>query len=186
MNVTVEDNLLNRVKSHFGRTLRTVDSLPGDWTDEMLKKLIISAPAVYLACPGGPRIPGEDSLVGINSRWSFFIITTHAGGEKDRRHGDAVQIGAYDIVRRLAPLFHNYTVPDVGTMDLLSVDNLFNGTIEGKGVTLYSMLFNLPLHFDTDIPLADLDAFETFHVDFDVAPADGNVDGQTDINLPQE
>lgn len=186
MNAAVEDELVARVKNHFGNKLRTVDILPGDWTDEMLERLIISAPAVYIACPGGPRIPNEDSLVGINSRWIFYAITAHASGEKARRLGDLVQIGAYDIVKRLIPLVHNYTIADVGTMDVVSADNLYNGTVDKKGVTLYAVLCNLPMHFDTDAPLADLDAFESIHVDLDLAPADGNVDGQTDINLPQE
>jgi len=185
MDGLVEDHLIDKVKAHFGRTLRLVAALPGEWDDEMLKKLLLNAPAVYLACPGGPRTPGESDLVGINSRWLFYVITTHAGGEAQRRRGDALQIGAWEICRRLVVLFHNHTIPDVGTMDLASIDNLYNGSIENKGVTLYGVRFELPIHFDADISLATLDDFETFHVDFDLEPADGNIDGQTDIDLPQ-
>jgi len=184
--IDVEDYLIAEIKKLFGRRLKAVDSLPGDWDSDMLKRLIISAPAVYLAFTGGPRIKEQDTIVGINGRWSFFVITAHASGAAARRRGDSVQIGAYEIISLLAPHFDRLTVPDVGTLELERVENLYSGTIDTKGVSLYACLFTLPTYFD-DIPdLSVLDNFEEFHGDWDLEPSDGVLEAQTDINLPQD
>jgi phage gp37-like protein len=181
---TTEDNLIALVKAEFGSKLRLVDSLPGDWSDDMLKSLIISAPAVYLAFLGGPKITNSDTIVGIDSRWSFFAITAHASGQKARRRGDSLQIGAYEIISRLIPVVHNHTVPDIGTITLVSIDDLFNGNIDSKGVSLWAALFTMPMYFDPSTNLGSLDDFETFHADWDIAGLGGEIRPETEIQLP--
>lgn len=180
----VEDHLVAETKALFGQKLKVVDSLPGDWDADMLKRIIISAPAVYLAFTGGPRIKENNTTVGIESRWSFFAVTGHISGTAARRRGDSVQIGAYEIISRILPHFDRHTVPDVGTMELERVENLYNGTIESRGVSIYTALFSLQVYFD-DIPdLSALADFEEFQGDFRLGDGPGAVDAEIDITLP--
>jgi phage gp37-like protein len=185
MLIDVEDFLIAQTKALFGSRLKVVDSLPGDWDADMLKRLIISAPSVYIAFTGGPKIDMENITVGINSRWSFFAVTAHASGAAARRRGDSVQIGAYEIISLVIPHFDCLVVPDTGTMEFERTENLYSGTIDTKGVSLYACLFSLPVLFE-DIPdISILDAFEEFDGNWDIQPMDGVYEAQTKIILPQ-
>lgn len=185
MIAAIEDDIIAVVKAAIGNKLRTVDSLPGDWDADMLRRLLLSAPAVYVAFLGGPKIKEADAVVGIDGRWSLFAITGHASGNAARRRGDGREIGAYEIIERLVPRLHNRTVPDVGTMTLRDVENLYSGTIDNRGVALYSAVFTLPVYFPEVLDETTLDIFATFHADWDHAPPDGQTDASDTVILPQ-
>lgn len=181
----IEDTLVNQVKTLFGTRLRKVDSLPGQVSEDVLKRMIADAPAVYVLFAGGAAAPVGDTLPRLDSRWILYVVTAHANGHRARRHGDTRQMGAYEAVSVLAGQLHGWTVPDVGSLSLLRVDLLYQDAFEDKGVTLYGMVFSLPMVFPSGVELEDLDAFEQFHVDYDLAPSDDQVDASDDVTLEQ-
>jgi phage gp37-like protein len=185
MIAAIEDNIIGVVKAVIGGRLRTVDSLPGDWDADLLKRLLLCAPAVYVAFLGGPKLKETDTVVGIDGRWSLFAITGHASGNAARRRGDGREIGAYEIIERLVPALHNHTVPDVGAMKLVNVENLYSGTIDNRGVALYAAVFTLPMYFPEILDSATLATFATFHADWDLAPADDAIDAADHVTLEQ-
>ena len=89
--------------------------------------------------------------------------------EQARRLGDALQIGTYELIERMVGLLHGLEVPDVGTLDFRSVDNLFTGTVDRQGLAVYGVRFALPM---TALPPAAvaLDDFETFDAQYDLPP----------------
>lgn len=179
---TVEDNLLAKIKALFGNKLKVVDSLPGDLDENLIKQMLIQAPGVYLAFTGGPRRRTEYES-SIDGRWVVFAITGHASGEKARRRGDKVMIGAYQIISLIAASLDGYVVDEVGTMDLVKVDPIFNGTLNGMGCTIYGAIFSLPMTFTPELDPAALDDFLTFDASYDFAPKDGIIDAEDKVTL---
>jgi len=180
---TTEDAIISRIKQLFGNKLRAVDSLPGELNEEILKEILIQAPAVYVAFTGGT--PGNIDDANIEARWVVFPVTGHASGQKARRHGDAVQIGANEITCRLTAGLHNHVVPDTGTLKLRNISIIFSGALDRQGCTIYGLTFGLPMQFEDADLLAGLDDFITFHADYDLAQKDGQVEAADNATLEQ-
>lgn len=193
MIITVEDNLIETTRNLFGKTLRAVDTVPGPLNLAVVKQMISQSPAIYFAfLGGGPGI--QDG--SINARFDAFISTKHVR-QVARRRGDKTQIGAYEILGRLLPVLDGHTVPDVGTLKLKRVTNLFSGQMDkDMGAALYAATFELPnMSFDTgdstgilgDGTMGSLDNFITFHADYERdLTTDGEPVATDEITLPQE
>lgn len=172
MNIAaVEDVLIAECKAALGSKVRGVESLPGDWDDEMLNRLVRAVPGVFVVFGGGPRrgAPGEIEA-SINARFTVITATGHASGEAARRRGDRQQVGAYELLSVLVPRLHGFTVPNVGTLALDDVGNLYSGVIDTKGLAVYTATFSVPLKFELVADPELLAPFETFDVKFDVPP----------------
>lgn len=185
MITAIEDDIIARVKGHFGAVLRTVDSVPGPLdSEETLKKMLRAAPAVFVLFAGGRNPEPGKELVEIRGRWVLYAVTAHAGGQADRRRGDGRQIGAYEIVERLVPLLSGFCPADESALDLVDVANLYSGTIDNQGVTLYAVNFGVRMDLAALPDESTLDDFLRAHVDYDIHQ-DGTVDVTDDIDLPQ-
>ena len=172
MNIAaVEDVLIAECKAALGRKVRGVESLPGDWDDEMLNRLVRAVPGVFVVFGGGPRrgAPGEIEA-SINARFTVITATGHASGEAARRRGDAMQVGAYELLNVLVPRLHGLTVPGAGTLSLEDVGNLYSGVIDTKGLAVYTATFSMPLCFDLVADESLLAPYETFAALYDVPP----------------
>lgn len=44
-----EQAYIARIREYFGNELVSVDTHPGDWSDSVLRTMLISAPAIYVA-----------------------------------------------------------------------------------------------------------------------------------------
>lgn len=180
--VTVENSLIGLIKAALGARVKGVKSLPGGWDEGMLKRLIVNAPAVYVAFMGGPVI--GDRRIG--SRWGVYAVTSDPCGEAARRVGTKRSIGAYEILERVVPAVDEQTIDNIGSFELSgSIDNLFTGTIAKQNLTIYEAQFTIPLQFDRESDWSTLDDFITFHADFDLVPVEGNIDGSMDVDLEQ-
>lgn len=173
----VEDKLIVEIKAALtvGGQLkvRTVDSLPSDWDQDMLRRFAKLAPAVLIAFVGGVvKETGASDSVTIESQWAVIAITAHASGEAARRRGDAQQIGAYEIVETLIPRLHGATIPDEGSLSLGEIQNLWNGDVEKQGLTVYAMRFTMPMTLVYQADIALLNDFITFDGKLDFAPRD--------------
>lgn len=156
----VEKTLLEKTRETLGNLVRQVDSLPGEFDTQTLKSLVRQSPGVYWSFLGGRAVP--DQLARIEGRWAMYAVTGHASGQAARRTGDRSEVGAYELVSLLLPVFHHYSVPDAGSLKLQQVENLFNGTYERQGVAIYAASFVLPMTFEPELP-ENIHDFITFH-----------------------
>lgn len=179
-----EDALIAAIKGALGQNVKTVDSLPGNWDANMLSRLIVNAPAAYVAFLGGSAPGTSDTLAALSSLWGVYAVTTDPSGQATRRRGGPVSIGAYEILQRVVPTLHNLTITDVGTLAFTGIDNLFTGTLAKQNLTIYEAQFKLPLTFENEVVTA-LDDFITFHADYDFAPPDGQIDAADQVTLDQ-
>lgn len=166
-----EAHIIATVSADLGTHVRNVVSIPSDWSDDLLKQMLLLAPFVVVAFSGGSAPKPGSIGAFIDATWEVYVGTAHASGEEARRLGDAQQMGAYELLERVVGLLHGHTVPDVGTLDLRRVDNFFTGQVERQGLAVYGAQFALPMmRFEREA--VGLDDFETFDAQYDVPPHD--------------
>lgn len=167
----IEDALISRAKLLLGTLVRGVESLPGDWDDDMFRRLLRLVPGVFVVFSGGQRTGNAGQMeAAIDGRWSLVVATGHASGEAERRRGDSLEVGAYHLVQVLAAGMHGFAVPHVGSLLLLDVQNLYTGSVDSQGLAVYVLTFSLPMSFDAE-PLADdLGYFVRFEAQLDIPP----------------
>lgn len=170
----VEDALLAALTTAVAGTKVRVDSLPGDWDDDMLRRLLTLAPCVLVAFAGGPaKQPGAHQPT-IDGQWIVYAVTAHASGQEARRRGNAQSLGAYELLARLiVPALHSLQIADVGTATLVRVENLFTGQVERQGLAVYAAAFSVPMPFRVGVEGLDgLPDFATFAAQYDLPPHD--------------
>ena len=169
---TLETTLLAVIKDALGNKVRTVESLPGNWDDDTLKRLLRQVPGVFVAWAGSQPANGRDGGVGAvtSGLWLVYVVTGHASGEAARRLGDSQQVGAYELIDTLVPLLNGYLIKGEGTLSLTRVENLYSGTVDRQGMCLYALHFNLPRSWPTPVDESTLTPFEPVAPQYDVAP----------------
>lgn len=169
--LAVEDALIAACRAALGTRVRTVESLPGDWDEELFSRLFRAVPAVFVSFGGGPAGTGStQNQATIDARWTLIACTGHARGEAARRRGDSQQIGAYEMLMLVVPRVHGLVVPGVGGLRLVDLANLYSGTLDGKGLAVYVATFAMPLSFELVADEALLAPFETFTAQYDLPP----------------
>lgn len=176
--LAIEDNLIATIKSIVTDKVRTVDSLPGDWDDETLKRLLRLMPGVFVVFAGGAPERAGGTSAQLNSVWLVYAATAHASGEAARRRGDARQVGAYELLELLVPRLHGHTVPNEGTLSFARIENLYTGAIDKQGVAVYAATFNMPIALPSNLDPALLDAFERFEAQYDIPPHESAAEHQ--------
>ena len=180
----IEQHLIDTIKAKFGTRLRSVDSLPSEWNPQTIERAFNGAPGLYVVFAGATRDPNRQELVVI-TKWALTAFTDHPN-EPARRHGDSRVIGAYEIIETAAALLDQHDVPDVGRMELVDIDDLYQDAVERKGGSIYGAAFTLPMALpDPDTIDDTLDAFLTFDGKFDLAQPDGQIDAEDVVSLPQ-
>lgn len=165
--VVVEKTLIDKTREVLQNRVREVDSLPADWDADTLKRILLALPGVYWIMGGGRGTPGRaDGMVPIE--WACVIATNHASGPRTRLRGDAVQVGASDLIDVLIPSFNHFTVPDEGTLALTAIENLNTPELERQGVALYALLFQMPMAWPAVADLNSLAPFQTFDAKYDI------------------
>lgn len=176
-----EDAILEAVNATLGNKLRTRGTLPGGWTMDTLRRALQLAPAAYVTWqggqPGGPR--GH-----LDGRFTLYVVTRGAD-EENRRRGTQTAIGSYEIVERLLFPLSGLQVPDVGTLHLQGVDNLFRDAMFDLGGTVYGIQLTAPkMPFPAPGDINDLSGFESYSATHVVGGAD-DPDAEDSQVLPQ-
>lgn len=166
---TTEAAILAKVRAVFGNRVRTVGVIPGEFSDELLRSMLTLAPFVLVHFNGGPNPRPGAQVAGINAQWEVYVGTAHASGPDARRLGDALQIGAYEMLQLVCANLHNLPVADDGSLQLQRVENLFTGAVDRQGLTVYGAVFSSFISFDL-VAAEGLNDFETFHAQYDVPP----------------
>lgn len=167
--LAAEDSMLAQLRALTQGRVRTVETLPGDWDDDMLKRFLRSVPGVWLAFAGGAARPAGAGTLGLASRWVVYVATGQPS-EEARRRGDALQVGAYTLLQLLLPHLHGMSVTSVGTLAVTDVANLYSGQIERQALTVYAVTLALEMQLDLTPAEELLAPFETFAADMDVPP----------------
>lgn len=157
----LEDAVIQAATSVLGDHVRTIESLPGQWSLDLLRRMFQQAPAVYIAWLGGKARDNNQPI--LSSRLDVLAVTKNARGEKARRRGDPNSIGAYQILEAIVPKLHGLDVADIGSLELVDVSNVFNEATFELGATVYAAQFRVPVNLTAPVDLAGLAKFETFH-----------------------
>lgn len=169
--LSAEDGIVARLKEAAAGKARTVDSLPGDWDDDMMKRFLALTPCLLVAFAGGVPPNVGEVQPSIGSEWLVYVGTGHASGQAARRRGDSMQAGAYELMEFVViPALHGYKVPEVGTLVLTGVDNVWTGSVERQGLAVYAVRFRLQLDFGAAPAEEALSVFETFDAQYDIPP----------------
>ncbi len=162
---TIEDALLAAVETALGSTVRKKESLPGGWTSDMLTRALQASPGVYAAFQGGRRGAGDGYQSG---RFTVYVVAKGAR-EAERRRGNSRVIGVYEMLELLLPPLDGLAIPDIGTMEVTGIDNLFRDAMFDLGGTVYGIGLTLPnMPFDYLTDTTSLDDFITFDATYDI------------------
>ncbi len=94
-----EQAYIARIREYFGNELVSVDTHPGDWSDSVLRTMLINAPAIYVAWLGAGEGRTRGRLV---SHWVFYVIGDMLNGR------EASRPGLYQIVARLIAVLNGF------------------------------------------------------------------------------
>jgi hypothetical protein len=167
--------------------LKHVEAIQSSWDTDTIKRMYLGTPGVFLSWGVQRSQRSTDNTAELIVLWEFDIVTSHEGKESSRRRGDSRAIGAYEIVERLIPLLHGWTVPGEGSLQIETGENKFSAANERNGLTVYGVLFSMPMTMGAvDEEPSDLEPFLRFHADWDQAPADGQLEAQDRVTLPQD
>jgi phage gp37-like protein len=172
---SVEDALIAAVTAALPVDTARVESLPGDWDDVLFELAPRQAPVVFVAFLGGPPLSAQAGFEAtIDSRWAVIAATNHASGELARRRGDAVQLGAYELLERIVPRLHGLPVADAGSMRLAGagITNLYSGSVDGQGLAVYAVELALPLTLELANAPGELTPLAAVSAAVDVPPFD--------------
>jgi phage gp37-like protein len=181
----VEDALIERIKQTLGSAVRAVDSLPAEFDDATLSRVLRQTPGVYVVFGGGQEPAPGGSEARMTANWLVYVITSHASGERARRRGDATTVGAYQLCETLMPALHAFTVPTIGTLFFAGLENLYDGARDNQGIAVYALTFQMNMNFpgfDAAEALAPFDLAKVTVQWPDPAPQPV---AETDVQLPQ-
>lgn len=182
---TVEDAMIERAKRALGfpsaQVVKQVETLPGGWTLDMLRRALQAAPGVYIAFLGGQSTTSGGY---VNARFAVYVVSKGVH-EDERRRGNPREIGAYETAERLVVDLDGLDIADVGTLVLRAVENVFSEAMFELGGTVYALTFELPnLAFGMK-SIDDLAPFVTFEADISMAAGTAEPAHQILVTLPQ-
>lgn len=175
----IEDEMIDRCKRVVGQHVKTIEDLPGGWDDNTLKSARRNVPGIYIAWANGRGLP--QTRAAMESRYSVYVVTGQASGERARRRGNDRQVGAYELLERVVPALHGLNVKDIGALQLERVDNLFSDRADQQGIVIYAATFTVKVTFPAALDANGLADFEIFHINSKVP--DGP-DTETHQTLP--
>lgn len=151
----IEQELIDGITGLFGSTLKKVARLDGAWTDETVRVVIATSPAVYVAWIGGRRDPRRGVIIGT---WALFSSASALSGQ--RRDS----VGAYDINDRLmAWLDGRQLTAACGGASFTQIANLYSKSGAKSGTVVCGLYFDIPQQMPEQIDENDIGEFETYY-----------------------
>ena len=175
--------LVEECERVLGSTFRSIQTGPGDWSDDYIRRVIREAPTARVVWRGADA--SEQTSLSLASAFSVYLVTNQAGaGQGDKLRGAGGFAGAVRSVELLAPMLHNELIPDVGRIRVVALRNLWGAQIDRADVAVHEIDLRVPLTLD---PVED----ESEFVDFLRAGVEWNLPGGLDvaeqtIAIPQE
>ena len=178
-----EDWLVTEIRRVLGSAFRSIESGPGEWSEDYLKRVVEDVPAVRVAWLGGAG--REATMLTLDTRWAVYVLTGWDGGtQHTRRRGRTGEIGAYRATELLAPRLHTALIPDVGRVRVASVENFWTGAIDRKGLALYAVILDIAIPMDVEIGEGEYEDFLRVGIDWPLGEGVGG-DATDTMTLPQ-
>lgn len=171
-----ENALVEGLKAHrdIKTKVRTVDSLPDVLSDKVLARYVTDAPALYVV-PGRITVKDDDATL----EFTVVGIVRNVAGQAQARKGDGKDIGC-DHLLALATRAINQQRHGKCRWALTSAQMADDDLFLQAGIAAIEMKFaSSPVPLDADFgadQLAELDDFNTFHADLDIAPQAGSAE----------
>lgn len=166
--------IIAAIRQTLGNAVKSVEPHPGDWSAQTLQRVIMSAPAVYVAWLGAK--PGSRPQQIVN-KWVVFIAAQTLNGVR----ADAV--GTYQLTERLMAMFAGTHIAGVNAMTLTNARNLWSEQQNNVGAAMYALYYDEQSVLDPITPEQGLDDFLRQWQTFD-QQHDGEPNMQAHINLP--
>lgn len=181
-----ENALVDALKGHrdIPSKVRTVDTLPKVIDNDLLKRYLTDAPALYV-------VPGQLKVEDSNGVLEFIVvgIVANAAGHAQARKGDGVDIGC-DHLLILAVRALNEQKLGQCTWSLASAQMANDEIFVQSGISAIEMKFvgsPIPLPYDYgEEQLQELDDFLRFHADIDLSPLAGNTEYASWFETPPD
>ncbi|HHY9322781.1 TPA: DUF1834 family protein [Escherichia coli] len=168
-----EQAYIARIREYFGNELVSVDTHPGDWSDGVLRSMLINAPAIYVAWLGA----GEGRTRGLLvSHWVFYVIGDMLNGR------EASRPGLYQIVARLIAVLNGFRTEKTSPLYFEKAVNGYTETQADSGAVMYALYFSCE---EMIAPLTDISSLDDFlrHYETFVGPP-GTPPFEAHIDLP--
>ena len=179
MLMDVEKAIKDAIKAALGRAVRDVETHPGHWGAEVVKQMLVAAPAVYVGFSAGSyQEKGDDQLL---SQWHVFVVGRSLNGK--------TEAGVYQLIERLLPALHGLDLDQPDALRFKRVKSLFSFAEARQGFSCYEMVFELPLAWPDQLDADAIEALDDWqrytaeHVD----PADPtHILAVDTVEIPQE
>ena len=168
-----ENALVAGLKNHrdMKDKVRTFDSLPDVLTDKVLARYAADAPALYVV-PGRITVKDDDATL----EFTVVGIVRNVAGQAQARKGDGKDIGCDHLLilatRAINQQRHGNCRWFLTTAEMADDDLFLQAGIAAIEMKFVSSPVPLDADFGAD-QLAELDDFNTFHADLDIAPEAG-------------
>lgn len=181
-----ENALVDRLKTHrdIGQKVRTVATLPKIFGEDLLKKYIADAPALYVV-PG--RFTVKDSQATM--RFTVAGLVRNVAGHEKARKGDGIDIGCDHLATLAIRALHDQRVGDCTwfvTGGEMADEELFSKSgLSAIELTLESSAVELSADYGVE-QLVQLDNFTRFHADIDIPPHAGDIEYASWLQEPPD
>lgn len=166
---------------HQAKKLKEVGTLPKLDTKALLQRYASHAPALYV-------LPGELRVRDGNAYLAFAVagVVRNAAGHAQARKGDGIDLGLDHLLIAAVQAIHEKRLG--GTSWNLTAASLVDDPVfDATGVAAIEMAFESgPMELPAEVAFDDLDDFETFHGDIDIAPHVSEAEHQKWLQVPPD
>lgn len=179
-----ENALLGALKTHrdIVPKVRTVDTLPKLVGDDLLKKYVTDAPALYIV-PGRFNVRDELAIL----EFTVAGVIRNVAGHSQARKGDNIDIGCDHLVILAIRALNGQKLGDC-TWYLASGEMVDDDIFQKAGINAVEMKFvGTPIALDADYgedQLQELGDFLHFHADIDLPPTAGDIEYASWMQVP--
>lgn len=155
---------------------RTVQAHGGSFNREELARIALQSPACLVAVMGGELERHAGQPVATPTIFAFIVTRGSSAEKRDE--------AALVLVEAVAGLVVNngWDYADAQAPDNMRIENLYSGDIDKQGIALWSVSWQQ----QTDIGVyddSDLGYLHQVHAEWDLVPADGQIDAEQTIQL---
>lgn len=168
MILKAETDIKKAIKTLLGHTVKAVETHPGNWGKETIKKMLVTAPCVYVGFTMG-SLQNDDQL---KVSWRVYLVARALQGHKE--------VGIYAMTEHLLKL-HGLDLDQPDSLKFKQVKNLFSFAEAQQGVCCYEMSFELLMNWPDQVDASTLDDFKRFHADALNQNADTLISADTEL-----
>ena len=122
--------------------------MPPRATKEDWKRLLKRMPFVGLGWSDADPIKQVGGQFVGRSNWTVFLVTRNDAGARGLYMGDAQGAGLFDMVHATIGILHGYTIPGVGSVQVVKAGNAFAENWDGDGTGMAAIDLSVGLNLN--------------------------------------